>query len=90
MVESVIAYAKGKSGAAKDSKTKLPTSWKLIVDELLAMNPVDRCKEWDAVLEVSRNWNQPEELLALEAPWKRDLEDENLKDGSLCSLSFEL
>lgn len=90
VVESVIDYAKGKPEAAKDSKTKLPTSWKLIVDRLLATNPVDRCKEWDAVLEVSRNWNEPEELLALQAPWKRDLEDENLKDGSLCSLPFEL
>ncbi|CAJ1929866.1 unnamed protein product [Cylindrotheca closterium] len=83
VVESVIDYTNGKSKVAKDVTTKLPTSWKLIVDGLLNTNPVDRGKEWDGVIKVSRNWNEPEELLALEAPWRRNLEGASLKDGSL-------
>jgi len=89
VVESVMDFTKGESKFAKCSAEKLPGSWKLIIDGLLNVNPVDRGKEWDKVIKQSKNWNEPKELLQLEAPWKQDLATENLKDGSLCSIKFD-
>lgn len=90
VVESVMDYAKGKSTVSMYSAEMLPISWNVIVNGLLNVNPVDRSKKWEAVRKVSRDWNEPKQLLSLEAPWKQQLAFEKLQDGSECSITFHL
>jgi len=90
VVESVMNHSKGKSKVAKCSAEMLPASWKLIVNGLLNVNPIERRKGWDKVINKSKDWDEPKDLLSLEASWKQHLTSEILKDGSVSSIKFEL
>ena len=65
--------------------------WKTLIVGLLDANqPHHRIQVWEEILTLAKEWGKPDDLLLPEAPWRKDVESSEMRDGALGWAAFEI